>query len=319
MFDWLETMRAQQSAGASARRLVLIRQFLLHLSAAIPETQVPQMGLLTGYKRQTPFLFTPQEVELLLKAAADYKPGNFCSVVLHTILGLIAATGLRASEALGLDRQDVMPRNSPSTILIRETKFGKTRLVPIHHSTAEQLRVYAGHRELLGFSLHTPAFFVSSHRRRLSYAALQERFHILMQRIGLRARNGSNEPTLHSLRHSFVVTRLRSWHEAGLDVETRLAHLATYLGHVDFRETYWYMTATPELLAAAAADFAAPASAGGDQRVHQRASLRSYRDTSPSISGNTSKSVPGRLLHIGTRSGCYSRSCRQGLEKHRVR
>jgi integrase/recombinase XerD len=266
VFDWLETMKAQQSAGVSARRLVLVRQFLLHLSAAIPETQVPHVGLLTGYKRQTPFLFTPQELELLLKSAADFRPGKFCSVVLHTILGLIAATGLRASEALGLDRQDVMPRSSPNTILIRETKFGKNRLVPIHDSTAEQLRVYAGHRELLGFSLHTPAFFVSRHRRRLSYGSLLKSFRVLVQTIGLRARNGSNEPTLHSLRHSFVVTRLRSWHEAGLDVETRLAHLATYLGHVDFRETYWYMTATPELLAAAAADFAAPASAGGNSR-----------------------------------------------------
>ena len=170
VFDWLETMRAQQSAGMSARRLVLVRQFLLHLSAAVPETQVPHIGLLTGYKRHTPFLLTSQELELLLKAAADFRPGKFCSVVLHTILGLIAATGLRASEALGLDRSDVMPRSSPNTILIREAKFGKTRLVPIHDSTAAQLRVYAGHRELLGFSLHTPAFFVSRHRRRLSMA-----------------------------------------------------------------------------------------------------------------------------------------------------
>jgi integrase/recombinase XerD len=235
VFDWLETMNAQASARGMASRLVLVRQFLLYLSAAVPKTQVPHRGLLTGYKRQIPYLFAPRELELLLSAAAEFKPGKFCSVVLHTILGLIAATGLRASEALGLNRQDVMPRSNPGTILIRETKFGKTRLVPVHESTAQQLRVYAGHRELLGFSWNTPAFFVSKQQGRLSYETLRKSFRALVRRVGLRARNGSNEPTLHSLRHSFVVSRLRSWHEAGVDVEARLAHLATYLGHVDFR------------------------------------------------------------------------------------
>lgn len=107
VFDWLEATTAQRRRGSNARRLSLVRQFLLHLSAAFPDTQVPELRLISGYRRPTPFVFTPHEIELLLKGAADFRPGEFCSVVLHTILGLISATGLRASEALGFDRSDV--------------------------------------------------------------------------------------------------------------------------------------------------------------------------------------------------------------------
>jgi integrase len=265
VFDWLDATRERQQHPVASRRLSVVRQFLLHLSAAVPDTQVPEVRLVASYRRPKPFVFTPDEIERLLRSAAELRTGDFRSVVLHTILGLIAATGLRASEALDLDRSDVMPRSAPETLLIRDAKFHKTRIVPLHASTAQQLRVYAGHRELLGFGLQTPAFFVSSHGRRLSYAALNESFRLIVGKAAIKQHDGSNKPTLHSLRHTFVVLRLRRWHEEGLDVEARLAHLATYLGHVDFRETYWYMTATPELLGAAATDFHAPTCAGGDE------------------------------------------------------
>ena len=264
VFDWLDAT-TQFCGGNTAKRLSLVRQFLLHLSAALPDTQVPELRMIAGYRRPTPFVFTPNEIERLLQGANNFRPGQFSSVVLHTILGLISATGLRASEALGLDRADVMACSNPGALLVREAKFHKSRLVPLHPSTAEQLAVYAGYRELLGYGLHTPAFFVSSQRRRLSYGTLQQSFRTIIGRVGIPAHPGSNRPTLHSLRHSFVVARLRSWHEQGLDVQSRLAHLATYLGHVDFRDTYWYMTATPELLSAAATGFMPPSCTGGEQ------------------------------------------------------
>lgn len=264
VFDWLDA-RKLQSPHAALNRLSPVRQFLMYLSSAFPDTQVPELRVLATYRRPTPFLFTSEEIEALLKCAAEFEPGRFSSVVLHTVLGLLTATGLRVSEALGLDRSDVMPRSSPDTLLIREGKFHKSRLVPLHPTTADQLRVYAGHRELMGYGLQTSAFFVSSHGSRLSYSALRQRFRTLLDKASIRPREKGNKPTVHSLRHTFVVSRLRRWHEEGVDVERRLAHMATYLGHVDFRETYWYMTVTPELLTAATTDFRAPRLAGGDQ------------------------------------------------------
>jgi site-specific recombinase XerD len=261
VFDWLDVPK--RPPGHAARRLSCVRQFLLYLSAAFPDTQVPEFRLVARYRRPTPFLFSDEEIERLLKCAAE--PGQFSSVVTHTVLGLLAATGLRVSEALGLDRSDVMPRNSPDTVLIREAKFHKSRIVPLHETTAEQLRVYAGHRELMGFGRETPAFFVSSHGNRLAYDALRQRFHNLISMAGIQRREGVNGPTVHSLRHTFVVSRLRRWHEEGVDVERRLAHLATYLGHADYRDTYWYMTVTPELLSAATSEFRAPRLEGGAQ------------------------------------------------------
>jgi integrase len=263
VFDWLEAQT--QPVGRAARRLGSVRQFLLYLSATFPDTQVPEFRLLATYRRPTPFLFSDEEIERLLKCAAEPGASCFSSVVTHTILGLLAATGLRVSEALGLDRSDVMPRNSPDTVLIREAKFHKSRIVPLHNTTTEQLRVYAGHRELMGYGRETSAFFVSTHGNRLAYDTLRQRFHILLDKAGIQPRERSNRPTIHSLRHTFVVSRLRRWHEEGVDVERRLSHLATYLGHADFRDTYWYMTVTPELLTAATAGFRAPRLEGGAQ------------------------------------------------------
>jgi integrase/recombinase XerD len=265
VFDWLDAEKAHHSSGKAANRLSLVRQFLLYLSATTPDTQVPETRLVAGYRRPAPFVFTQDETERLLRSAADFKPGEFCSVVLHTIIGLIASTGLRASEALALDRADTMPRSSPGTLLIREAKFHKSRIVPLHPSTVEQLRVYIGHRELLGYSQYTTALFVSPGQSRLSYERLRKCFGAILQKADIRPRPGCNPPTLHSLRHTFVVSRLRRWHEEGTDVQNRLAHLATYLGHVDYHDTYWYMTATPELLTAATVEFIAPRGVGGDQ------------------------------------------------------
>jgi integrase len=216
VFDWLDSIQGQRGGGAMARRLTAVRQFLLYLSATDPETQVPEVRLIAGYRRQTPFVFPPEEVEVILRCAAEFEGEEFTSAVLYTVLGLIASTGLRASEALGLDRSDVMPRSSPNTVLMREAKFHKTRIVPLHPSTAEQIRLYAGRRALRGYDQHTVAFFVSGRHGRLSYDTLQTSFQVILARAGIRAREGCNPPTLHSLRHTFVVSRLRRWHDEGV-------------------------------------------------------------------------------------------------------
>lgn len=264
VFDWLEVSSAPASPYRAARRLSLVRQFLLHLSATVPGTEIPELRLLATYRRPTPFLFTPAETAALVNATATFgAEGSFLRVTLRMLFGLLVCTGLRISEALGLDRADVMPRSHPGVLWIRDTKFHKSRLVPVHPSTAAQLATYAGHRELLGYSRHTPAFFVSCHPRRLSAGTVQRAFRQILDDLGIRAREGSRPPTIHALRHTFVVTRLLRWHQEGVDVNTRLAHLATYLGHTDFRGSYWYLTATPELLRTAAAAFAADHPEGG--------------------------------------------------------
>lgn len=264
VFDWLDATPTQR-LGNAQRRLGVIRQFLLHLSASLPDTQVPEFRLLCGRRRPTPFVFSPEQKQLLLQEAMTFRPGTFFSTVLHTVLGLMSVTGLRASEAVGLNRSDVLMQTDSAALLIRESKFQKSRIVPLHASTAQQLTAYLDQRAALGKCLHTSALFVSRRGNRLSYEILQTCFRKLVERVGIQARAGVNKPTLHSLRHSFVVTRLQAWHEQGVDVQSRLAHLATYLGHVGIRESYWYMTATPELLSAAVADFRPPALTGGDQ------------------------------------------------------
>lgn len=257
--------KVDADSGVLEHFVCFIRDRGATTSITLPDTQVPELRLLAGYKRPTPFLFTSEEMDALLKCAAEFEPGRFSSVVLHTVLGLLAATGLRVSEALGLNRLDVMPRSSPEILLVREAKFHKSRIVPLHPTTAEQLRVYAGHRELMGYGLQTSAFFVSSRGGRLTYETLRKRFRTLLDNAGVRPQERCAKPTIHSLRHTFVASRLRRWHEEGVAVERRLAHLATYLGHVDVRETYWYMTVTPELLTAATTEFRAPRLAGGEQ------------------------------------------------------
>jgi integrase len=264
VFDWLDAT-PKQRLGNARRRLGVVRQFLLHLSASLPDTQVPETRLLCGHRRPTPFVFSPEQKELLLQGAMAFAPGTFFSTVLHTVLGLISVTGLRASEAVELDRSDVLVQADSATLLIRESKFQKSRIVPLHTSTAQHLTAYLDQRAGLGKGPETTALFISRRGNRLSYEILQTCFRKLVERVGIRARAGVNKPTLHSLRHSFVVTRLQAWHEEGVDVQSRLAHLATYLGHVGIRESYWYVTATPELLSAAVADFRPPALTGGDQ------------------------------------------------------
>jgi integrase len=200
----------------------------------------------------------------MLEAADSVGPiRSFLRVTLRAVLGLMACTGLRVSEALKLNREHVMPKSNPNDLLILESKFRKSRLVPLHPGAAKQLLIYTRDRELLGYGRLTSAFFVSDRGRRLNHSEMAKAFREITSKLGLQPRGGSKQPTLRSLRHTFAVNRLRRWHEENVDVRAKLAHLATYLGHVDVRETYWYLSATPELLTSAGRLFSNPESAGG--------------------------------------------------------
>lgn len=264
--DWLDRYAAEHKAKRPSAQLSVVRQFLMHVSSAIPGTEVPDIGLVASYRRSKPFVFTPAECEAILDST-DFvgATGSFLRVTLKAILGLMMCTGMRVSEGINLNRDHVMPKSNPRELTVLESKFRKSRMVPLHPTVVKQMAVYAGHRELLGYGRLTPAFFVSDYGRRISYSELSDAFSGIIDQLGLKARNGSTNPTLRSLRHTFAVTRLRRWHEENIDVKTRLPHLATYLGHVDVRETYWYLSATPELLAAAAKSFDGAGKNGGGQ------------------------------------------------------
>jgi integrase len=242
------TRRPAEYSPYWCRRLRAVRHFAQYCSAHDPRTVVPPPGLvLHRYQRPTPYIYRDEEIGRLLAAAAGppsrtgLRPRTFV-----TLFGLYAVTGLRCREPLQLDRTDVDWQNGVLTI--RSTKFGKSRLVPLHPSTVDALRAYALCRDRLCRTADSPSFFLSEAGIRLSHWAVRATFVTLSHRIGLRGPNDSHGPRLHDLRHRMAVNALLRWYREGVDVERHLPTLATYLGHAHVTDTYWYLTATPELL-----------------------------------------------------------------------
>ena len=251
-------------AGGRARRLSVVRCFLNHVRACAPETEVPGPGLLPRPARSAPHVYTETEIATLMTAALRLgPPGSLRPHTFATLIGLLASTGLRAGEALRLHRTDVRLHEDPPRLVVRWTKFRKSRLVPLHPSGADSLRAYAETRKRLGYDGRCDAFFVSERRGPLAYSTLGHTFVSLARQVGLRGPPAGRGPSLHGLRHSFAVRRLLAWYQDGVDVRERLPELSVYLGHARPRETFWYLTATPELLRLAADRFEALAGVGG--------------------------------------------------------
>ena len=168
------------------------------------------------------------------------------AITYRTLIGLLAVSGLRVGEAIGLDRGDVDDRDG--LVRVINSKFGKSREVPLHTSTMQALARYGQRRDQLCPRPACDAFFVSTAGTRLHAANVRRVFTRLVRSVGLTPRSARCRPTLHSLRHRFAVSTLLDWHRAGVDVHARLPWLATYMGHTEPANTFWYMTATPELL-----------------------------------------------------------------------
>ncbi len=234
-----------------SRRLMVVRIFARHLQALAPATEVPPEDVLPHhYRRIPPHLFTPAEVAALLGAADQLRP-VFRACTARTLIGLLAVTGLRTSEACGLDRTDV--DLADGVLTVRGTKFGKSRQVPLHASTVDALRVYAEDRDRQYPAPSTPAFLMSTRGTRLDAHNLPHTFAQLVRTAGIRTPAGARRPRLHDLRHTFATATLWHWYREGADVQARLPLLTTYLGHADPKSTYWYLSGAPELLALAAA------------------------------------------------------------------
>lgn len=234
-----------------ALRLSDVRGFARHVANFDPKTEVAPVGVLPGLKRAKPYVYSNEEIAALLAAALALPPENgLRRWTCHTLFGLIAVTGMRISEAMGLERDDV--DLDAGVLMVRLTKFGKSRLVPLHATTCAALRKYANRRDT-HLGLHCGStFFVTEQGRRLLYQYVHRVFWRLSREIGLRRPGDRIGPRIHDFRHSFAIRTLLDWYRAGKNVEQQLPALSTYLGHSCVRDTYWYLSACPELMGEAA-------------------------------------------------------------------
>jgi len=251
--EWAQQDRTARPAEW-ARRLSFIRGFARHWSAHDSQTEVPPSGLLPHRPgRARPYLYSEEEVQQLLEAALQLPSAHgLRGPTYHCLLGLLAVSGLRISEARNLQTDDV--DLDQGILTIRGAKFGKSRLVPIHPSTCTILSDYASRRDRF-LARRPEIFFVSGRGTRLDGADVRRTFYYLSRQIGLRGAADSHGPRLHDFRHRFAVETLIQWYRSGQDVERRLPILSTYLGHVHVSDTYWYLTACPELMGLAVKRF----------------------------------------------------------------
>jgi integrase/recombinase XerD len=244
---WATQCRAAQPAEW-AKRLRFVRVFARYRSATDPRTQIPPTGLLPYHARRAePYIYNDDEINRLLQAAGQlYSPTGLRAHTYVTALGLLAVTGMRISELVALDNEDVDLAQGHLTI--RDAKFDKSRWLPLHPTTQQALQRYVQRRDQ-----HYPipcnsGFFVSEQATRLTTCTVRATFVQLSRQIGLRGPTDSHGPRLHDFRHRFAVQTLLRWYQEGADVEQHLLELSTYLGHVKVSDTYWYLSATPELL-----------------------------------------------------------------------
>jgi integrase len=233
-------------------RWQMIRRFAQWRQLADARTEVPRADLLPGrYRRRPPRLYREDDIPRLLTAARNLPSAKgLRGRTYATLLGLLVVTGLRSSEVVALDDADLDPHEA--TLLIRRTKFGKSRLVPLHASTLEALRSYQRVRDRVVRHRRDNALWVSELGVRITQNIAEYTFARVSAQIGLRppfrAHRLGYGPRLHDLRHRFAIRTLVDWYRAGLTVDPLLPVLATYLGHVHVHDTYWYLEAVPELL-----------------------------------------------------------------------
>lgn len=232
-------------------RLCDVRGFARHAASFDPRTEVPPTGILPGHKRATPYVYSDAEIDTLLTAALALAPADVLyRWTYHTLFGLIAVTGMRLGEAMGMECEDA--DLDAGVLTVRLAKFGKSRLVPLHPTTCVALRDYAARRDAHLGPRHGLTFFVNKRGNRLRPEAVHRVFLRLSRQIGLRRPGDRTGPRIHDFRHRFAITTLINWYRAGSDVEQQLPALSTYLGHTNVSDTYWYLRAAPGLMKEAA-------------------------------------------------------------------
>lgn len=230
-------------------RISAVRGFARYLHAVDPAHEIPPPGLLAvSRRRPAPYIYTADQISQVLHATGRLQP-PLRAVTYQTLFGLLAATGMRQGEATALTRSDV--DLADGLITVRHAKFDRVRLVPLHATVTAELRGYATERDGLCPAASCDRFFVSVTGRPLRRGEVDQIFRDLTAALGLRT--DTAHPRVHDMRHSFAVHTLLDWHRQGLDISALLPVLSTYLGHVEPANTYWYLSAVPELMQLAAA------------------------------------------------------------------
>ncbi len=238
-----------------AERLSIVRGFARYLAAQDGRSQVPDRRLLgRNHDRQQPHIYSDKQLrELVLEATRLTAAYHLRPYTYSTFFGLLASSGLRVSEALNLSNGHV--DLTEGILRIEQTKFRKSRLVPLHVTATRALRRYAGERDRGGLAEDTDAFFVGANGQSLPYSTVRCTFRSICTQLGWRSNGTLPRPRMHDLRHSFACRRLLLWYQQGVNVDQAISSLSTYLGHGKVTDTYWYLTGTAPLLAIAGKRF----------------------------------------------------------------
>jgi integrase/recombinase XerD len=247
---WSLERAVPDGSRVPAQRMMAVRGFARYLSGIDPRTEVPPTGTIRRPQRwRRPFIYTDNDVLAMLEQAQVVIAQPLRSATYQTLIGLLATTGLRIGEALRLDRGDL--DRSEGVLRIRESKFGKSRLVPLQTSTVDALERYDHTRRRLFPDPSTDSLFVSLHGTRVIYECVWPVHRKICEHAKVGA-GSTTRPRIHDHRHSFAVKTLLGWYQDGVDVPSRISWLSTYLGHREPRYTYHYLSAAPDLLAHAA-------------------------------------------------------------------
>jgi len=266
--DWARQASVRCYQTGAAARLRIVRSFLVHLKAFEPETEVPPPGLVAEAHPPKAHLYSPEQISRMMETSQcwSWEPGSFRQKTFHTVIGLLASTGLRIGEALRLTLDQAHLDHDPPYLEIRDTKFHKSRMTPLHPTTAAKLKEYLAERTQHIHAQAAKTFFINDHGRPLRYYLVWKAVFDAQAHAGIvrEAGPGRRGPALHALRHTFSVERLLAWCRAGSDVRSQLPNLSVYLGHVGMVETYRYLSATPELLTIAGERFDPYTESGDD-------------------------------------------------------
>jgi integrase/recombinase XerD len=244
---WASLPPVNAASNWHAHRLSVVRVFARYLHVIDPVHEIPPPKVFpTPNQRATPFIYADADVAAMMLAARGFA-NPLRAASMEAVIGLLAVSGIRIGEALRLDRAHVDLDNG--LLWVFDSKFGKDRLVPIHPSTSAALTAYSTQRDQLSPQPTNPAMFVSAAGTRMLYCNFHNAWLTIVARAGIHARSAKCRPRPHDLRHTFAVSTIEAWYRNGDDVTANLPALSTILGHAHPRDTYWYLTGSPELLA----------------------------------------------------------------------